>query len=498
MSVIVAIDQGTTSSRAIVFDAHGRALRVAQREFKQHYPRPGWVEHDPDEIWAAQLAVLAEAAAAPECQGGIRAIGITNQRETALLWDRATGEPVCRAIVWQDRRTSKRCTELRSRGHAERIRSLTGLEIDAYFSASKLEWMLNNTPGARDRAGKGELCFGTVDAWLVYKLTSGAVHATDPTNAGRTMLFDINTMAWSDELLGLFAVPREVLPTLVPSSGVIAEAAIDPVKGVPIAGIAGDQQAAMFGQACFEPGLVKNTYGTGCFALMHTGGEPKPSNNRLVATPLAVPPDTAPEYALEASVFVGGAVVQWLRDGLGLINESAEVEALAATVEDNGGVYLVPAFSGLGAPYWDQDARGLICGLTRGSTAGHIARAAIESIAFQVADAVDAISSDAGRRLPELRVDGGASANETLMQFQADLLGVPVVRPAEVETTAWGAACLAGLGVGLWKGRKTLASQWKVDRRFEPQMSEAERAERREAWFCAVRRTGSDITTGNF
>ncbi|HYI96116.1 MAG TPA: glycerol kinase GlpK [Bryobacteraceae bacterium] len=484
----MALDQGTTSSRAIVFDSTGRIVHTAQKEFAQIYPQAGWVEHDPAEIWSSQLSVAAQALI--ECRlppQSVVAMGITNQRETTILWDRLTGEPVYNAIVWQDRRTAGYCDDLRRAGAEMEVQSRTGLLLDPYFSGTKLHWMLENIPGVRHRAESGRLAFGTVDSWLIWKLTGGAVHATDPTNASRTLLFNIHSGEWDEEMMRLLGVPRQVLPEVRPSSGSFGVVDNPGFHGsLPIAGVAGDQQAALFGQACFEPGLTKNTYGTGCFMLMQTGKNPVASKNRLLTT---VAWDTGQrEYALEGSVFIGGAVVQWLRDGLKIIHASKDVEGLAETVKDNGGVYLVPAFAGLGAPHWDAYARGAILGITRGVTDGHIARAALESIAFQVADLVLAMETDSGIHLEELRVDGGASCNNLLLQFQADLLGVPVVRPNITETTALGAAYLAGLAVGVYPNRQTIAHNWKVDRRFEPAMSRDRAAGLRACWSRAVER----------
>ncbi|HEX4883833.1 MAG TPA: glycerol kinase GlpK [Casimicrobiaceae bacterium] len=487
MAFVVALDQGTTSSRAIVFDHGGRPVATAQAEFRQHFPQPGWVEHDPAEIWASQSGVL-HAALAKAGIGAreIAAIGITNQRETTLLWDRATGKPVHNAIVWQDRRTAGICDALRAAGHAPAIAARTGLVVDAYFSGTKLKWLLDHVPGARDRARAGELAFGTVDAWLVWNLTGGAVHACDVTNASRTMLFDIHRGTWDEALCELLDVPLEVLPQVVPSSGVCAQARLEGVD-VPIAGIAGDQQAALFGQACHAPGLAKNTYGTGCFLLMNTGREAVASRNKLLTT-IAWKRGGTTEYALEGSVFIGGAVVQWLRDGLKIIRHAAEAETLALTVPDNGGVYFVPAFAGLGAPHWDAYARGTVVGLTRGASGGHLARAALESIAYQSTDVLAAMEKDAGITLAELRVDGGATANNLLMQFQADLLGVPVVRPKVHETTALGAAYLAGLAVGFWSSPDDVKSNWQIDRTFEPAMSRDQAGALRAQWDRAVER----------
>ncbi len=487
MTFVLALDQGTTSSRALVFDHAGNVRAVAQREFGQHFPQPGWVEHDPMEIWATQSGVMHEALAHAQLDASdLAAIGIANQRETTVLWERATGRPVHNAIVWQDRRTAALCDQLRASGHAGTIAAKTGLVIDAYFSGTKLKWLLDNVPGARSRACRGELAFGTVDSWLVWNLTGGARHVTDASNASRTLLYDIHAGRWDDDLLALLDIPREVLPDVVPSSGVCGEAQVN-ARRVPIAGIAGDQQAALFGQGCHTPGLAKNTYGTGCFLLLNTGAHAVASRNRLVTT-VAWQRDGRTDYALEGSVFVAGAVVQWLRDGLKLIRSAAEVEALAASVPDNGGVYLVPAFAGLGAPHWDAYARGAVFGLTRGTSGGHLARAALESIAFQSADVLAAMEKDAGIRVQELRVDGGATANNLLMQFQADLLGVPVVRPKVLETTALGAGYLAGLAVGYWKDARDVAANWQVDRRFEPAMPAALAAELRTSWEKAVER----------
>jgi glycerol kinase len=487
MSCILALDQGTTSSRALVFDHAGTVRAIAQQEFRQIFPHPGWVEHDATEIWATQSGVLHEALAkAGVGARDVAAIGITNQRETTVLWERATGRPLANAIVWQDRRTAPLCDELRAAGLAGLFASRTGLIIDAYFSGTKLKWLLDHIPGARARAANGELAFGTIDSWLVWNLSGGRAHVTDASNASRTLLFDIHTGDWDDELLRLLDIPREVLPRVVPSSGVCAEATIGAV-GIPIAGIAGDQQAALFGQACHAPGLAKNTYGTGCFLLLNTGKKAVASTNNLLTT-VGWERDGLRDYALEGSVFIGGAVVQWLRDGLGIIRSAADIEALAASVPDNGGVYLVPAFAGLGAPHWDAYARGSMFGLTRGATAGHIARAALEAIAFQSADVLAAMERDAGITLAELRVDGGATANNLLMQFQADILGVPVVRPKVLETTALGAGYLAGLAVGYWKDASDVHANWQVDRRFEPAMARDRVDELRASWHKAVGR----------
>lgn len=489
MSYVLALDQGTTSSRAMVFDAEGQVRGAAQRAIAARYPRPGWVEHDADEILSTQLHCAREALwkariDAPQ----LAALGIANQRETTVLWDRGTGRAIAPAIVWQDRRTAGDCDRLREEGHADLIRARTGLELDAYFSATKLAWLLRNVAGARMRAERGDLAFGTVDSWLVWHLTNGTVHVTDPGNASRTMLFDIHRGVWDDELLALLDIPRALLPEIVDSSGICGEICADLLgSSVPIAGLAGDQQAATFGQACFAPGMAKNTYGTGCFLLMNTGNHPVPSANRLLTT-VAWRIDAETRYALEGSIFMGGATVQWLRDGLGLIRTAAEVEALAASVPDSGGVVLVPAFTGLGAPYWDAYARGALVGLTRSSGAGHIARAALEAIALQTVDLVAAMNLDGAAPLTELRVDGGAAANDLLMQMQADLLGVPVVRPQMLETTAFGAACLAGLAVGLWSGLDEVAAHWREERRFEPAMSAALREETLARWRRAVER----------
>ncbi|VCU69478.1 Glycerol kinase [Pigmentiphaga humi] len=503
MRYILALDQGTTSSRALLVDHAGQIVAVAQKEFTQRFPRPGWVEHDPMEIWQSQLAVaracLERVPAALAGQGPGRAasvaIGITNQRETTVLWDRLTGEPVGSAIVWQDRRTAAQCDRLRAAGKEDLVRARTGLLIDAYFSATKLQWLLDNVPGARLRARNGELAFGTVDAWLIWNLTGGRVHATDASNASRTLLFDIRKLDWDDELLALFDIPRSVLPAVVPSCGVLGET--DPGlfgSAIPIAGIAGDQQAATFGQACFAPGMVKNTYGTGCFMLMNTGTAPVESANQLVATvgwqgPPGGDPARRAAYCLEASVFMAGATIQWLRDGLKIISSAPEVEALAASVADPGDVYLVPAFAGLGAPDWDPYARGVLIGLTRGTTRAHIARAALESIALQVTDSLAAMMDDSSLAIRELRVDGGACGNDLLMQMQADFLGVPVARPQITETTALGAAYLAGLATGFWADGEEIAGHWQLERRFEPSMTESARRAKVARWREAVARS---------
>jgi glycerol kinase len=489
MRYIVALDQGTTSSRAIVFDEEARAVASAQREFKQHYPEPGWVEHDPKEIYTTQRETAREAvrkANVPLKQ--LMALGITNQRETTLLWDRQSGEPLHRAIVWQDRRTAPLCEELRALGAESLVRERTGLVIDPYFSGTKLAWLLDNIPGARARAERGELAFGTVDTWLVWQLTGNRTHVSDPSNASRTMLFNIHTNDWDEELLQLLRVPRSLLPDVHPSShafGALPAALLG--EPLIIAGIAGDQQAAMFGQICYRAGAAKNTYGTGCFMLMHTGERVVPSQNGLIATACAQLKDK--EYALEGSVFIAGAVVQWLRDQLEFFRSAAEVEALANSVLDSGDVFLVPAFTGLGAPYWDPHARGALVGITRGTSRAHIARAALESIAYQSAEILEAMQKDAAQPLTELRVDGGAAANDLLMQFQADLLGVPVLRPKVLETTALGAAYLAGLTVNVWKSRDELAQHWQLDRRFEPRLSRDEARAKMARWREAVARS---------
>ena len=487
MKYILALDQGTTSSRAIVFDHAGAVVSVAQKEFLQIFPKPGWVEHDAGDIWSSQAGVAAEALTKAHVRASeIAAIGITNQRETTLVWDRGTGRPIHNAIVWQDRRTAPMCDRLRARKLERMIRRKTGLVIDAYFSGTKLAWILEHVKGARARAKAGELAFGTIDSWLVWNLTGGTVHATDATNASRTMLYDISKGEWDDELLALFKVPRAMLPEVRSSSEVYG---VTKLLGtpIPIAGIAGDQQAALFGQACTTPGMAKNTYGTGCFMLMNTGTKRIASKNNLLTT-VAWRIGDRTEYALEGSIFIAGAVVQWLRDGLEFFRSASEVEALAASVPDTGGVYLVPAFAGLGAPHWDQYARGTIVGLTRGTTKAHVARAALEGIVLQVRDVLKAMEADAGIKLKELRVDGGASANDLLMQLQADLLNVPVVRPRVAETTALGAAYLAGLAVGYWENQAEIARQWQVDARFKPAMKPAERNRIVKGWTRALER----------
>lgn len=492
MRYILSLDQGTTSSRALLFDDRGAVRAVAQREFKQIFPEPGWVEHDPEEIAASQIAVALEVLDRAHAQpSDIAAIGITNQRETTIVWDRVTGKPIHNAIVWQDRRTAAFCQQLKAQGHEQSIQQRTGLLIDAYFSASKICWILEHVPNARQLADSGRLAFGTVDTWLVWKLTGGRAHITDASNASRTMLFNLHSGSWDPELLDLFRIPGSMLPEVRPSSEVYGEVSSVPgLNGIPIDGIAGDQQAALFGQRCTTPGLTKNTYGTGCFMLQSTGNRAVVSKHRLLTT-VAWKIGGQTDYALEGSVFVGGAVVQWLRDGLKIIRSSLDVEALANTVSDNGGVYFVPAFVGLGAPHWDSYARGAIFGLTRGSTAAHVARAALESIAYQVADLMDAVQTDAGAPLKELRVDGGASANNALMQFQADVLGVPVVRPAITETTALGAAFLAGLGAGFWKNAQAIADLPREERRFEPRLPRSQVNAMRERWNEAISRAKS-------
>jgi len=489
MRYILALDQGTTSSRALVFDRDGRVVAQAQAEFRQIFPQPGWVEHDPEEIWSSQLAVARQALERAGAHATeVAAIGITNQRETTLVWDRRTGASVGNAIVWQDRRTVEQCDKLKAQGLEPLVTSRTGLVLDPYFSATKLAWMLDHDRSLRGRAERGELAFGTVDSWLVWKLSGGQAHVTDATNASRTLLYNIHTHDWDDHLLEVLAIPRPMLPQIVVSSGTVAhtDGALFGAP-VPIAGLAGDQQAALFGQRCVVPGMVKNTYGTGCFMLMHSGSTPVLSGQKLLTTVAWRIGDTV-SYALEGSVFVAGAIVQWLRDGLGIIAASADVEPLAASVADNGGVYLVPALAGLGAPHWDPLARGAILGLTRGATKAHLARAALESIAFQSADLATAMQQDAAIPVQELRVDGGAARNDLLMQFQADVLGVPVVRPSITETTALGAAYLAGLGTGFWDDAAVLDGQWQVERIFEPRISADQAHGLREAWWRAVER----------
>lgn len=497
MSCILALDEGTTSARAIVFDHDGRVRSVAQREFHQGFPQPGWVEHDPEGIWSTQSAVAAEAIQ----RGGVSArevvaLGIANQRETTVVWDRATGSPIHNAIVWQDRRTAAECDRLRADGCEPFVWERTGLCLDPYFSATKIAWALDNIPGARAKAESGQLAFGTVDSWLLWKLTGGGVHTTDVTNASRTLLFNIQTQRWDDELLRLFRIPAGILPAVKSSSEVFGNVtAPGPLAGIAIGGVAGDQQAALFGQMCIEPGLTKSTYGTGCFLLQHTGEKPIASRNQLLTTVAWRIADRT-HFALEGSVFVGGAVIQWLRDGLGVVRDAEELNALAATVPDNGGVYLVPAFAGLGAPHWNPYARGMCIGITRGTTRAHLARAALEGIAFQVADLLDAVRADTGRTLPELRVDGGAARSDLLMQIQADLLGVPIRRPQVNETTALGAAYLAGLAAGFWKDLKEITAHWHAERTFEPGMSRDRANSMRARWKSAVERA-KDWEMGN-
>ncbi|MRT94697.1 glycerol kinase GlpK [Ancylomarina sp. 16SWW S1-10-2] len=487
--LILALDQGTTSSRAIIFNKKGEMITTAQKEFTQIFPQPGWVEHDANEIWSTQAGVAAEAISKAGVNGlSIAAIGITNQRETTIVWDRETGEPVYNAIVWQDKRTSKYCDELRAAGHADMIQDKTGLIIDSYFSGTKVKWILDNVEGAREKAEAGKLAFGTVDSWLIWKLTAGTVHITDVSNASRTLLYNIKTLEWDTDMLDLLTVPASMLPTVKSSSEVYGYTTTTLfAHKVPIAGIAGDQQAATFGQMCIEPGSVKNTYGTGCFMLCNTGNKPVKSTNNLLTT-IGWQINGETTYCLEGSIFMGGAIVQWLRDGLGIIKSSADVEALATSVEDNGGVFMVPALTGLGAPHWDQYARGTIVGLTRGSTAAHIARAALEGIAFQVRDVLKAMEADAGIEIRELRVDGGAAINNLLMQFQSDVLDAPVYRPKTLETTALGAAYLAGLAVGYWDGLDDIKNQWQMDRKFEPTMAKDESKRLIAGWNKALGR----------
>lgn len=497
MTYLLALDQGTSSSRSIVFDEQGHIVALAQRELPQIYPQPGWVEHDPMEIWRTQLATAREALEKANIQASaVRAVGITNQRETTVLWNRQTGQPVHHAIVWQDRRAEPACAQLREQGHAGTIQAKTGLLIDAYFSGTKLQWLLDHVPGAREQAERGELAFGTVDSWLMWQLTHGEVHVTDVSNASRTMLFNVHTNQWDDELLALLRIPKALMPQVQPSSSHFCDVAPDLLgHAIRVGGVAGDQQSALFGQACFTAGMAKNTYGTGCFMLMHTGGSFQTSRNGLLTTS-AAQAGAQTEFAMEGSVFVGGAVVQWLRDGLRAISTSGEVESLAQSVPDSGGVMMVPAFTGLGAPYWKPDARGTITGLTRGSTLGHIARAALESIAYQSASLLQAMSRDAvaagGAPVSELRVDGGACVNDLLMQFQADLLGIPVVRPAVIETTALGAAYLAGLSSGVYGSTAELSQLWRAERRFLPTLGKARAHELMERWERAVRQTTAE------
>jgi glycerol kinase len=491
---ILALDQGTTSSRAIVFDHKGQIRSVAQREFKQIFPHSGWVEHDPNEIWSTQASVAAEATVKLGINGtNIKAIGITNQRETTIVWDRATGEPVYNAIVWQDRRTAEFCDELKEQGHEDTIRKKTGLVVDSYFSGTKIRWILDNVEGVRERAEKGELAFGTVDSWLVWKFTRGHVHVTDVTNASRTMLFNIITQEWDDELLSILDIPKSMLPVVKQSSEIYGETATTIFASkIPIAGIAGDQSAALFGQMCIDKAMVKNTYGTGCFMLMNIGDEFIESKNNLLTT-VGWKIDGKIQYAFEGSIFIAGAVVQWLRDGLGIIKTSADVERLALSVEDTDGVYFVPAFAGLGAPYWKPDVRGTIIGLSRGTTAGHIARAALESIGYQAMDVLKAMEADSGMEIKELRVDGGATANNLLMQFQSDLLNVKVIRPTVPETTALGAAYLAGLAVGFWKDIAEIQQLWKAEKEFEPAGDQAAIKEHVKGWKQAIHAAQSSV-----
>jgi len=489
MKYILALDQGTTSSRAILFDKKGEIVSVAQKEFEQIFPKPGWVEHDPSEIWSSQVGVAAEVVSRANVNANeLAAIGITNQRETTVVWDRTTGNPVYNAIVWQDRRTASICNTLKKEGHAEMFQNKTGLVLDAYFSGTKVKWILDNVDGAREKAINGDLKFGTVDSWLIWKLTDGKVHATDVTNASRTLLYNIFEHKWDQEILELLDIPESMLPDVRSSSEVYGETSGDIfARRLPISGIAGDQQAALFGQVCSQPGMAKNTYGTGCFMLLQTGEKPILSKNNLLTT-IAWELDGKVHYALEGSVFIAGAVVQWLRDGLGMIRSSNEIESLARKAKDNDGVYLVPAFSGLGAPHWDPYARGTLIGLTRGTNRSHIARAALESIAYQSTDLLRAMESDAGITLKEMRVDGGASVNNLLMQFQADILNKPVVRPKVTETTALGAAYLAGLAVGFWKDIEEINQKWQVDKTFEPKMEQQEREKLLNNWHRAVER----------
>lgn len=485
---ILSLDQGTTSSRAILFDKGGNIVSTAQKEFRQIYPKPGWVEHDATEIWSTQAGVAAEAVTKKGYNGNnIAGIGITNQRETTIVWDRETGTPVYNAIVWQDRRTAEFCDELKEKGLASKIQEKSGLVLDAYFSGTKVKWILDNVEGVREKAEAGKLAFGTVDSWLIWNLTRGELHITDVTNASRTLLFNINTMDWDDELLEIMDVPRSMLPEVKQSSEVYGRTKTTIFASkVPIAGIAGDQQAALFGQMCSKQGMVKNTYGTGCFMLMNIGDKPIPSKNNLLTT-VAWKVDGKTSYALEGSIFIAGAVVQWLRDEMGLINKSSDVEGLASKVEDSGGAYLVPAFAGLGAPYWDQYARGTVVGMTRGTGAAHIARAALDSICYQTMDVVSAMNADSGIDIRELRVDGGATVNNLMMQFQSDILQVPVIRPNVTETTALGAAYLAGLAVGYWPDMDSISEQWQVEKRFEPSMDKSKVDELTKGWKRAVK-----------
>ncbi len=486
---ILSLDQGTTSSRAILFDYEMNIVQIAQQEFRQIFPQPGWVEHDPNEIFDSQLQVSLECLRESHAVASeIVAIGITNQRETTIVWEKSTGMPIYNAIVWQDRRTAPICEQLIAEAKADIVKEKTGLRLDSYFSGTKIKWILDNVPGARQKAENNELLFGTVDTWLIWNFSKGQKHITDPSNASRTLLCNIHTLEWDDELLEIFDIPRSMLPTIVPSSGKSAE--IHPEfmgRAIPIAGIAGDQQAATFGNACLEPGMIKNTYGTGCFMLMHTGADAKISQNNLLTT-VAWQRDGHIRYALEGSVFMGGATIQWLRDGLQIIHSASEVEGLAASVPDNNGVYFVPSFVGLGAPYWDPYARGIMVGLSRGTTKAHIARAAIEAIALQNLDIMESMQADSGLNITTLRADGGASRNNMLMQFQADMLGVPVERPTLTETTALGAACLAGLATEFWEDKTDITARWRLDRRFEPRMSEDQRLELRHNWHKAISR----------
>jgi len=487
-SFVLALDQGTTSSRAILFNKQGIPVSIVQKEFRQIYPQPGWVEHDANEIWSTQVGVAIEALAKAGISAkSIAAIGITNQRETTVIWDRKTGQPIYNAIVWQDRRTSQYCDELKEKGLSETIQAKTGLIIDAYFSATKIRWILDHVDGARAKAEAGQLAFGTIDSWLVWNLTQGQLHITDVSNASRTMIFNIHTLDWDKELLSIFDIPESILPSVKSSSEVYGEA-IGLATPIPIAGIAGDQQAALFGQLCLKPGMVKNTYGTGCFMIMNTGEKPITSNNKLLTT-IAWQIGDKTHYALEGSIFIAGAVVQWLRDSLGIIKTSADVEKLASKVADSGGVYFVPAFAGLGAPHWNQDARGTLVGMTRGSTSAHIARAALDSIAYQTLEVLQAMKIDSNIDIQELRVDGGATANNLLMQFQADIIGAQVIRPKITETTALGAAYLAGLAVGFWKSTDELEHQWQIDRVFKPSMNSSETEPFIKEWHRAITAT---------
>ena len=490
MSVVIALDQGTTSSRAILFDHSGDIVGLAQKEFEQIFPQAGWVEHDANEIWDSQLAVARNVLSESGTSAAdVAALGITNQRETTVIWDRSTGKPIHNAIVWQDRRTASYCDSLREAGHVDMVQKKTGLIIDPYFCATKIRWLLDNVDGARAKAEQGELAFGTIDSWLFWNLTGGNIHATDVTNASRTMLLDIASCQWDDELLTLFEIPKPLMPEVLPSSHLYGETESDLLgESIKIGGAAGDQQSALFGQNCTRDGMAKNTYGTGCFMLMNVGNKPQPSKNQLLST-VACSATDKPDYALEGSVFIGGATVQWLRDGLGIIESSSDVEELAASVPDSDGVYMVPAFAGLGAPHWDSYARGTVVGITRGTNRGHIARAALEGIAFQVADVLDAMKQDAGSPIEELRVDGGACANDLLMQFQADIMQVPVIRPKVIETTAMGAAFLAGLAVGFWNDVEEIQKTWQTDKVFKPKMSPSEVKMRRARWTEALNRS---------